>query len=167
MGAMTAKVAARAAATAFLVHDGAAQEDKLATAIALGQKLIELKAICPPGTYEATTWTTGIPLSTARLFARLARNAAEIEQSEARSIAEATAALTVSPRGSRTRRTAAALDVSEETSTTLVALARALGVAILETAAIESAVHGTDFADTVDAYVARAVELSADAATTR
>ena len=164
---MTARVAARAAAAAFVAHEGAAQKDKLASAIAVGHRLIDLKAICPPGTYEATVWATGIPLSTARLFARLARNAGTVEESRATSIAEASALLAISRRRSPTRRGATSLDLSEETSTSLVALAKALGVAILETAAIESAVHGTDFADMIDAYVARAVELSADAAASR
>ena len=157
---MTARVAARAAAAAFVAHEGAAPEEKLASAIAIGHRLIDLKAMCPPDTYEATVWATGIPLSTGRLFARLARNAQAIEESGATSIAEASALLSSSPRRSRTGHAAASLDFSDETSTTLVALAKALGVAIVETAAIESAVHGTDFADMVDAYVSRAVELS-------
>jgi len=164
---MTARVAARAAAAAFVAHEGAAPENTLASAIGVGHRLIDLKAICPPGTYEAAVWATGIPLSTARLFARLARNARAIEESGATSIAEASALLAIPRHRSRTRRNVASPDLSEGTSTSLVALAKALGVAILETAAIESAVHGTDFADMIDAYVARAVELSADAATSR
>jgi hypothetical protein len=161
---MTAKMAARAVAAAFVAHENAVT-DKLCTAIVVGEKLIDLKAKCPPGTYEAAVWATGVPLSTARLFARLARHAKTIEKSGVTSISEACALLAVSPGAPPAAPAAGPIGVSVETSTTLVALAKALGVAILETAAIESAVHGTDFADTVDAYVVRVVELSADAAT--
>jgi hypothetical protein len=161
---MTAKVAAKAVAAAYVARENTAAADKLSTAIVVGKKLVELKAMCPPGTYEATVWATGLPLSTARLFARLARHAKAIEECGATSISEACALVAVSPDAPRARPAGEPVDMFEETSTTLVALARALGVAIVETAAIESAVHGTDFADMVDAYVARAVELSADAA---
>jgi hypothetical protein len=161
---MTAKVAARAVAEALLRHERAATPDKLRTAIVVGDKLIDLKAMCPAGTYEAMVWTTGVPLSTARLFARLARHAEMIEQSGVVSISEASALLPVSPRASGTKAAPEPVDGSGEPSTTLAALAKALGVAILETAAIESAVHGRDFASLVHAYVVRAVALSAEAA---
>jgi hypothetical protein len=161
---MTAKVAARAVAVAFVRHERAAVPDKLSTALAVGDKLIKLRAMCPAGTYEAIVWTTGVPLSTARLYARLARHADTIANAGAATIAEASALLTSSPDGSTVTPGTDSVDRSEETSTTLVALAKALGIAILETAAIESAVNGTDFADLVEAYAARAVELSAGAA---
>ncbi len=161
---MTAKVAARAVAMAYMRHERAAAPDKLWTAIAVGDKLIELKAMCPAGTYEATVWTTGVPLSTARLYARLARHTEMIANAGATTISEAGTLLTRSPDGSTDTPRTDSGDRPEEKSTTLVALAKALGAAILETAAIESAVNGTDFADLVEAYVARAVELSAGTA---
>lgn len=161
---MTAKVAARAVAEALVRHEGAAASDKLWTAIVVGEKLIDLKAMCRAGTYEAMVWTTGVPLSTARRFARLARHAELIKESGVVSISEASALLIVSPGASGLKDTPELVDRSREPSTTLAALAKALGVAILETAAIESAVHGRDFASLVDAYVVRAVTLSAEAA---
>jgi hypothetical protein len=161
---MTPKVAARAVAMAYMRHERAAPPDKLWTAIAVGDKLIELKAMCRAGTYEAVVWTTGVPLSTARLYARLARHTEMIADAGATSISDASTLLTFSPDGSTVRPGTGSVDRSEEKSTTLVAVAKALGTAILETAAIESAVNGTDFADLVEAYVARAVELSAGTA---
>ena len=147
---------------AFDAHKRASGEADLPSAIAVGRALLALKAACPHGTYQESVRRTGIPYSTAALFARLARHEAQIIVSGAGSIREARAVLTARPPAPG----AEAPEMPGDRSSVL-ALARALGKSIAEAAQIEALVHGTDPETVVERYTSEAVAVSVATAMSR
>jgi hypothetical protein len=146
--------------SAYAAHKNAREAEELSSAIAVGRALLELKASARHGAYQESVRRSGIPYSTAALFARLARHEPAIVALGVKSIREARAALTARP-------AAAAPEVREDNSSSVLALAKALGKSIAEAAEVEALVHGTDAESVVERYTSEAVAVSVATALAR
>jgi hypothetical protein len=144
---------------AYTAHKRSRESEELSSALAVGRALLELKAACPYGAYQAAVRQAGIPYSTAALFARLARHEPAIVAVGAASIREARAALTAS--------SAPAASEPPADGSSVLALAKALGKSIAEAAEVEALVHGTDAESVVERYTSEAVAVSVATALAR